>query len=632
MTVPDTPPPASRGTLLNVVSTVHGDSVRISFDPVDGAADYRVYLEPSPADLINQPDGGIAVRNGTYRCSGDREAPGVPTDNEPQVQGGAVTTYVSHDVLGFTRTVAQAVLGHVSPVPQPGFSPIWAMGDPASTADNQCYFQRWQESRAKKYVGAAEHKTLSAAGWRDDGIAFYAPPDGPGLTTIYTALSGDARLYFGDDSEKLARSSLGPTAAFGVSIAPGTGTQPLYRVFYSTGCGKSHDELVVGKARFDRAVHQGLTPIPQVNWAGLTGPTTLVVEALDRGCPFQGHLSPQHIDAGVHQEFLTLADLRGRDPLGEVFVNGQHSPENRPRAIAFSKVQVRPAALEAMDFSDDFPPDGGTILPLTPVSTAQFQSARFDSPAYDVTFYSMDLPYIAIGPMLGGLWVTYADWAADTNGKFRLTAKQKATLSSSAFLHVMEEVDIVTTDRRYPQIWISTGNAPIQENLTTSNSLVVQTFGQWPPRVDVELCDHRTWDVNNQCPRFYIDKLSQDPFASDPLPPHAEVGELSGVDRRVRFDVYASSARAYVLLDGQPWACVNLPPPAAGGMPAGEVTVTFADVLYHSGVDVPDPPYAFHQKYMSTETRRQIDAIGFKSGVAAPAWDESRLPCSSTFK
>jgi hypothetical protein len=28
-----------------------------------------------------------------------------------------------------------------------------------------------------------------------------------------------------------------------------------------------------------------------------------------------------------------------------------------------------------------------------------------------------------------------------------------------------------------------------------------------------------------------------------------------------------------------------------------------------------------------TDTTRHFDNLGFKSGVAAPAWDESRLPC-----
>ena len=47
-----------------------------------------------------------------------------------------------------------------------------------------------------------------------------------------------------------------------------------------------------------------------------------------------------------------------------------------------------------------------------------------------------------MGPMLGELWVNYADVAADTNGRFQLTAKQKATMSASSYLHVTMEVGV----------------------------------------------------------------------------------------------------------------------------------------------------------------------------------------------
>ncbi len=627
--------------LVNLAAAMHGDTAHLSFEPVSGALDYRVFVAPQTTDLAAQADGGVGIRNATYRCSGDREAPTVPTDGEPQVGGGAVLTYVAHRVAGFARSAADAILGHVYLAPAAGLSPVWAMGDPSSDGDNPCFFQRWTESRAKRYVStAADHAALLAAGWRDDGIAFYVPAAGAGTILISTALTTDqpsARLYFAPGAEEDARASLAPTPAFSVLASAADGTAPLYRVFYQNGCGRSHDELVAGGARFARAVHQGLTPIPALHWAGLTAPTTLVVEALDQGCPFQGLVSPRPVDGGCvdsppvcHQEFASLDRLRAGDPLGEVFVGGQHDAANRPRALARSFVQVSPAPLEPMDFSDDFAPDGGTILPMTPTGHPPFQSLRFDTPAYDVTAYSIDTPYFALGPLLGELWVTYGDWAADTNGKLRLTPKRKATLSAGSFLHVMEEVDIVSSNRRYPQILISDRDAPVQESLPAGSTLVLQTFGDWPTRIDLEMCDHRTWDVNNQCPRFYIDKLASDPFGKDPLPPHAEVGDKSGVDRRVRLDLYVSTARAYIFLDNEPWACANLP--ASGGMPAGPVTVTFGDVLYHSGVDVPNPPYVFHSAHMRTETSRHFDALGFKSGVPAPAWDETRLPCASSFK
>ena len=621
----DRPPLGPVPELLNVQAPVRGAGVTITFDPVDGAQDYRVYLSPSASDVI---DGGTAIRNAIYRCAGDREAPRAPTDGEPQLPGGAIQTFVNHDVEGFSRTTNDATLGHVYSSQGSGRVPVYAMGDPGPDADNSCYFQRWRESRVKKYVTTdADRASLRAAGWRDDGIVFYTPASGSGTRNISTAVVNNTRLYFADDSSE-ASARAGSTAAFAVLATPGTGTQPLMRVHYSNGCGRSHDELVRGQAAFARAVHQGNVPVNAVQYAGLSGPTTLVVEALDQGCPFQGYQSPAAFPAqtqsGIaHQRYFTIAEQQAAAPNGEVFVNGQHDPANVPRAIARSYVDIAPAAPEPLDFYDGF--DSGTSPgPLTEVGGMIFQSKRFDSRDYDITFYSVEFPIFAIGPMLGELFVTYADWAADTNGKFRLTPKRMATLAADAFLHVTMEVDIVTTSRRYPQILISDRSPPVQDALPQGFTIIVQTFGEWPPRIDVELCNHRTWDVNNQCPRF---PLQPEPLRGFSLPPHQEIGELFGVDRRVRFDVHASTQQVYVAVDGQPWGCANLP---TGTMPAGPVSVTYADVLYHSGVDVVDPPYTFHHNHMAVETRRHFGQIGFASGVPAPAWDTSRLPCVST--
>src|SRR5207253_3105525 len=156
--------------------------------------------------------------------------------------------------------------------------------------------------------------------------------------------------------------------AFLALAAAASGTSPLMRVFYTNQCGNAHDELVAGQARFDHVAHQGNTPITSLLWSGLTGPTTLAIEALDSGCPFQGHLSPLPLPptpadtpAGTitHQAFVTTAQVRAADPNGEVFINGQHDGEPRPKAIARSYVQVSPAAPEAWDFRDGFDTDPG---------------------------------------------------------------------------------------------------------------------------------------------------------------------------------------------------------------------------------------------------------------------------------
>jgi len=188
-------------------------------------------------------------------------------------------------------------------------------------------------------------------------------------------------------------------------------------------------------------------------------------------------------------------------------------------------------------------------------------------------------------------------------------------------------VDSFTTGRRYPMLMISDVDAPVQQNMTSGNTIVVETFTDFPNTYQVEICDHKFWDVNQQCPAYDLYHVvdPNDPTKVVSLAPNAEFGEHVGMDRGTRFDVYASTKRVYTFLDDQPYGCVDLP---TAGVPSGPVTVTYGDVLYHSGVD---KLFAYTAKYMQTETRHHYDNLGFKSGVAAPSWDDNRLPCVAHF-
>jgi hypothetical protein len=166
----------------------------------------------------------------------------------------------------------------------------------------------------------------------------------------------------------------------------------------------------------------------------------------------------------------------------------------------------------------------------------------------------------------------------------------------------------------------------VQVHLAAGNTVLFQTFGDWPNRYEAQVCDHKTWDVNDQCPRFdfYHQTAPSDPNTVTGLAPNVEVGELAGVDRSSHLEVYVSTKRAYLFLDGQPYGCANLP---ASGVPSGAVTVTYGDVLYHSDAD---DLFDFHTRKLHYETRRHYDNLGFKSHTALPtAWDETRLPCTS---
>jgi hypothetical protein len=215
----------------------------------------------------------------------------------------------------------------------------------------------------------------------------------------------------------------------------------------------------------------------------------------------------------------------------------------------------------------------------------------------------------------------------------RFTPKKKATFADSSFLHVTMEVDTVSTTRRYPQLVVSNVPFPIsaQGTLSSGYAIVVQTFDgeAFPTEAQLEYCDHHDWVVNDQCPRYKLDQLGDG--NAQFIAPRVELNGLQGQDRTVRFDVFASTHRVYLYLNGTPYGCGDLP----SGFPTGDVTVTFGDALYHSGVDLGNangPPYSswypFQHDHMQVFTSRHFSNLAFSSGIAEPKWDTNRMPCA----
>jgi hypothetical protein len=638
---PDPTPDTSVATALpplprmsNVAASTAGDAVNITFDAVDGARDYRVY--PLPADTdVSTADGALVVRNATYRCAGNRQTPAATMDGAEQVQSGSVKTLVDgQDVGGHKRAPSEATLGYVYVRPGPGRIPVYALGDSGPDSDNACYFMRWGASRAKQYVASTpERAKLLSQRARDDGVAFYAPAARRSDTrSVLTSTDPTARYYFVDGPEASVRK--GSQAAFEVLTRPAPDTKPLMRVHYQNGCGKSHDELVAGKALFERARQQGdKQPMQHLRWAGLTGPTTLVVEALDRTCPYQGAFvpsAPQKAGSGSNIKYpplMTLEDLRKASSSGEVFLNGQGDGNSRPRPVARSFVKVAPRPAEELDWFAGFapgePPEKFVEIPCGADGSC-WQQKSFRSPKTRIDISYVD--WFSFGSILGEFWVVYADFAADTPSKVRLTPTTKGTMSADRFLHTTMEVDSFTSARRYPMILVSDQEAPLEWTMPKGNTLTLQTFPDWPNTYQLEVCDHRRWDVNDHCPHFDMYHLTKadDPTTVTGLTAGPEIGEHVGVDRATRWDLFVSTRRAYLFFDGEPWGCADLP---AAGVPRGPVTVTFGDVLYHSGADV--NLFGFHKQHLQVFTRRHFDNLGFKSSVPAPPWDETRFPCVS---
>src|SRR5258708_2933113 len=81
------PPPSNPPQLPNVQPVGGADTLTVTFDPVDGAKDYRIYLV---ADST-----GAGTANKPYRCGGNREAPPLPVDDEPLPPSGAMKALIN---------------------------------------------------------------------------------------------------------------------------------------------------------------------------------------------------------------------------------------------------------------------------------------------------------------------------------------------------------------------------------------------------------------------------------------------------------------------------------------------------------------------------------------------------------
>jgi Repeat of unknown function (DUF5648) len=619
--------------LPGVKAQVDGANVRITFEPQNDAADYRVYLLPKK-DQVS----ATGIKDAVYRCAGSTSLPSPPQEDEAREPPPGARTRVDSNVEGYTRKREEAQLGYVFTTPGEDRIPVYAMGDPNLLADNtDCYEMRWPESRKKRYVAdEAERAKLVASSWRDDGVAFYVPkPGSAGTRPVYqhtvSSNGWGAYFYMTDDAERAARKEKGSTEAEAFSVATENveGAEPLMRVYYGLTCAHGHDELVAGMARFRRALAQGDSTVTELHYAGLAEEATLVVEALDQKCPYQGALAPMSRPARVdpfpggndvpYTEWMTLEQMAKTSPDGEAYINGQGN-DTKPRAISRACVKVEPEEVPKMDFFFD----ARNPEVFEDAVYRNFQHYDTQSELFDINFNNIATDQWTIGVFQGELWTTYADWAADTGGKIRITPKQRGTFSADSFLHASMVVDMVSSARRYPQMLIGTGKPPIQENLKDAVTIVIQPIGgiNSPIEGQLQFCDHQEWDVNNQCPMFEIQKLKGPDGGF--LAPRPEITGLVGVDRTVRFDAYVSTKRVYWYMNKLPYACADLP---EGKLPEGSATITFGDVLYHSGVDL-EKWYPFHLDKMHLHTTRHFSNLGFSSGVQAPPWDETSFPCA----
>jgi hypothetical protein len=395
-----------------------------------------------------------------------------------------------------------------------------------------------------------------------------------------------------------------------------------------------------------------------------------IIEALDTGCPFpNGYIAATHHDPDVDrtsgQAFnspsITLDEARLSS--GEVFINGQHDPTSRPKPVARAYVDVTPAPQPQMDFLATFD-DGAPWAPFTKWQDNNAFIFRNEDWAIDTSGCTDNFTF---GPVLGQFMLGFADGGSSCN--VSITPRKVPTkIASDRFLHVRMMSDIPSTGRRYPQIMVTDiplmpdpapdagniDNVPVHTRLGNfsfdrvgpdgkagtaddlppmgGQTIVVQPFGGYQ-ETQIEFCDQRGWGVSQQCERANVYGFHAGDYMQtwkQPWTPVPVEGDVSGYDRPVQWDVYASTSRVYVFMDGKPSACAVLP---AGRMPAGDVTVAYRAVIYHCGIDetvTPDDTgHRYEHDHSLCHSDRHMDDFGIDLSTPAPAWDETVLPCGT---
>jgi hypothetical protein len=571
------------------------------------------------------------------------------------------TAAANINLAGYRRKAADAVLGYVYTAPGAGRQPVYRMGDPNGTGGffNADYLPPLtsEYTTADYVVGTAERDRLVAAGLRDDGIAFYVSD--AGTRPVYRKRYVDdwapgATVFFTDGAEADARAddAAADVRDFGmrfkVLAAQEAGTVPLYRVLYSYG--HTFDVLAAGEANFQRVLHQGNHPIRSLTWSGLTARTTLVIEALDAGCPFPGgyvgYLHADGIPEDGHQPSITLDEAR-LPASGEVFINGQHDRANRPKPIARAFADVTPQAPPQMDFYESFSP-ASSWDPPPEVATDTNNGYHIYRNARWAVDFAGAVPNHSLGPILGQFHIGCVDWGSSC--QFSIIPRGVTTsLEASRYLHVRMSVDMPSTLRRYPGVMITTTpfkeagdpaivhtyDLPVTSRLgplEAEGSGTESTILVHPLNSDLQLqfCDRRGWGVGDQCKKANTQgRRTHWENGGQPWLPVPVLGQVIGHDRPVQIDIYASTDRVYLFQDDRPAGCGRLP---AGRMRAGPVTVLFHAVGYHLAIDDPADPETAHQylrRWSFMRTDRHFDDLGISNAVPAPPWDETKFPCGT---
>lgn len=223
--------------------------------------------------------------------------------------------------------------------------------------------------------------------------------------------------------------------------------------------------------RQHNAAVQPAEPVRQLEITGVTGPVHLIVEALDRPCPFPGLIGNAHADIKVENTEIDLPSRVGfsiyteaevRAKYGSLIVNGQgpaatlgqQAPRDNPKVLARAQLDVAPqpaSARPAMTFFDDFSANDQPVpLGVTPDASRSSSARLYQNSNWSIYAFGFD----TVQPFIdrGQFQVVLADNWQDVFASVLAYPRKTVALSAADYLHVTYEVQTNATSRRYWEV------------------------------------------------------------------------------------------------------------------------------------------------------------------------------------
>ena len=420
-------------------------------------------------------------------------------------------------------------------------------------------------------------------------------------------------------------------------------------------------------------------PNREIQVDGIYSESTIVVEAIDRACPFPGLMSLEHSDQVVFEgddpaeivPFSVWTPEESKSYYGSVYHNGHgvgavlgaRAERSDPVVLARAVLSVAPKQPELLATWHDFQKPGQVqkISAASDAGRSQKGALYRDD---DFNYYAYGNQWESIFKRDGVLHVAIADWHQDIFGQVYFVPKKPVELQDDTYLHSTYEVASNTSARRY-WWWFVCGSDKRNDTLNADGTLkspIVQSpfFYQADGRnpsvsnwncLQLFTLDGSPFPIGSKNPqsdmrvminRAGIDRgsvvnVSPKQYAVDWMPRSWYVqqdgaGKLGGTinddklglnTQRTAFDVYLSRNRIVVYVDGEQRICNDF---GAQALTMHDAALGYGQVLYHSAAERNDFTRSYYdksgQKYWLNNTpyadERTWDNIGNQQSVKLP--------------